>query len=176
MTTNGNVIRHSSDVRIAAIAELAALGLNTAQIAGRLGIGSSRVSQLAKLAGIVLPRSIIDQRQRNEQIRRLAGEGLTSSHIADLVGIQPSRVRIIARRDGFTIVGDITNMGKQRRIDSAHVVRTTINQISDIGLLLDQVDYAALPVDEIDGWVATIVDAIGALATLRKRLKEQTQL
>ena len=160
------------DIRVAQIVSMSQQGLSTTQIAERLGVSAARVSYLARLAGVALPGSLLSQQQRIERISELAQRGYSSTQIGHEVGVTAYRVRQLARRERIEIVADVLNLGRVRRIDSTRVVSKTIEQADGIGALLDQVNYDALPVDEIDGWVSILDDAIGALTHLRKRLKE----
>lgn len=162
--------REISDV--AKIRALSALGLNITQISDRTGISPRRVSNLAKLDGLVLPGTVQDREQRDKRIRQLARHGSTSFEIARDVGLTPQRVRYICRKLGIEIVADVTNLGLRRRFDSRRVVEATVERVDGIGSLLDQVRVEALPRDEISGWIDVLDEAIVALAQLRKRLKE----
>ena len=158
-------------VRIAQVISLAQEGLNGQQIADRLGLSFTRVSYLARLAGVALPGTTRDRAARVDRLQQLARDGLSSYEIGAQLGISAQHVRTLARRHEIVIVADTVN-GVRRRLDSKRVVAKTIEQLDGIGLLFDQIDYRSLPREEIEQWISSLDEALHSLLYLRRRLKE----
>lgn len=163
--------RHVENIR-----QLAKLGLSAVAIGEQLGITNNRVSKIARGAGITIRRtksSPAARAERVERTRRLAAEGATSHQIAAELGVGYDVVRDYCRDNDIAVPADALTV--YRKIDSARIVAATVDAIDGIDVMFDHIDYRALPVDEIDGWVSVLETSIRSLTTLKKHLKELTQ-
>lgn len=124
--------------------------------------------------GIVAPdgRAWLPSEERAAQIQALAAQGYDSRGIAKELGIGDSHVREIARRHDVSIHADSIT-GRTRRLDSNRIVQGTVDNVTGIDVLFNQIDYSALDAAQFDGWVISLSDAIRSLTTLRNNLKKE---
>lgn len=163
-----------STTRLDQIRALAADGVSTAAISETLGITANRVSALAKTAGIPLgKKSRLARAQRIERTRTLAAQGATSQQIAAELDVDQDTIRTYVETFGIDVPADAVT--RVRKLDSVRIVTAAIDALDGIDVMFDHIDYAALPADDVDGWVAILDASVKSLTTLRKRLKEITQ-
>lgn len=108
--------------------------------------------------------------QRAEQLRALTAKGLSPHQIAEELGITESRVRDLARSAGIELMR-LTD--KRRRIDVNRVVGSTVDGASALASGADLIDYSAVDVALIPGWVSSLEESIRFLTTLKKNLNKE---
>lgn len=126
---------------------------------------------------------------RSNVIRKIRGDGVNDKiKVARKLAVRGNTVQQIASHLGYTRQGmfdflkrhDIDVPAERvvantRNLNSTRIVDAAVGSVNGIGMLFDQIVYADLPPENVQGWLDILNESIRSLTTLRNRLKEQSQ-
>lgn len=112
--------------------------------------------------------------QRAELIEELAAQGYSSRQMPVKVGVTEESVRQIARDYGIEIPAD-RSIGKTRRLNSTSVVVNTATALEGLVSGVELIDFAALDVEEVRQWTASLTESMRTLNRFVKQIKETIQ-
>lgn len=106
--------------------------------------------------------------------RDLAASGHSTSQIAVRLGYSRDGMAEFLKRHGVEVPADAI-LGRTRNLDSQRIVRATVEAVDGIGILHRQIDFTALNLEDVAGWLAVLDAAIRSLTTLRANLRKASQ-
>lgn len=162
--------RVSTEQRESQIRALRAEGMDSTQIADRIGLSRGRVSHIAHAAGIELRGK--PAIQRLDELRDLAAQGYRSEQIAERMGTNPGYIRKLANENDIALPDAKL---KSRSLDVNRIVSETVMAADALTSGLDLVDSR---IDDIDGemlpqWIDVLDEALRILSGLRKTLRRR---
>lgn len=105
------------------------------------------------------------------RIRELADRAYTSQQIAADLEVGPAYLRERAKQLGVEIPADQI-VGKRRALDHNRVVDATVASVEAAAFGLDIIDFEAIDVTRVPGWIDSLSNSLRSLNRLHKQLKE----
>jgi len=130
----------------------------------------SRANVVRKVKGDTNPAGLTRQ-QRADLIADLAEQGYSSRQMPKRVGVTEETVRLIAREFSIEIPADRI-VGRSRRIDSTHIVESTVTGLENTVTALAFIDWTEVDPSQQDEWATSLTDSISELRRFLKQIKE----
>lgn len=158
-----------------AIRELIGEGMRAAEIAQRVGVSRSRVSEISAELGMSqrpdLTRAAV--RRRRDRMREMAAGGHTSRQIASAVGMSEESCRAALKQEGIEVPADKVTRGTHRH-DSNRIVERIVMDAENLIEGINLIDFAALDRERLSEWLKSLSasrDNLGGF--IRRLMKEQ---